>query len=78
MKTAISLPDELLSAADGLARKLGITRSKLFATAVADFVARHRGARVTERLDALYATEDSRLDNTMRGAQQRTLRRSEW
>jgi metal-responsive CopG/Arc/MetJ family transcriptional regulator len=35
MKTAISLPDELFESADALARRMGISRSKLFATAVA-------------------------------------------
>lgn len=78
MKTAISLPDDLFEAANTLARKLGMTRSGLFASAVADYVARHRTSRVTERLDAVYATEDSRLEDAMKNAQDRTLRRSEW
>ena len=66
MKTAISLPDELFTAADALARKLGVSRSRLVATALAEFVARHRNSRVTERLDAVYAVEDSREDAVVR------------
>jgi predicted transcriptional regulator len=78
MKTAISLPDEVFREADTLARKLGMTRSGLFATAMADYLARHRSSRVTERLNEIYATEDSRLDDGLKAAQDRTLRRSEW
>ena len=78
MKTAISLPDELFTAADALARKLGVSRSRLVATALAEFVARHRNSRVTERLDAVYAVEDSREDAVVRKAQKRVLRATEW
>jgi metal-responsive CopG/Arc/MetJ family transcriptional regulator len=78
MKTAISLPDDLFEAADNLARKLGMSRSRLFATAVAEYVARHRTARVTDRLDAVYATDDNRLDPAVDKAQRRAARRSDW
>ena len=78
MKTAISLPDDLFNAADSLARKLGITRSRLFASALAEFIAKHRTAKVTERLNAVYASEPSQLDETTRRAQRRIVGRSEW
>ena len=78
MKTAISIPDELFSSADSLARKLGISRSRLFATALAEYLAKHRTAKVTERLDAVYATEPSKLDKATRRAQRRIVARSEW
>lgn len=55
MKTAISLPDELFEAADALARELGVSRSELYATAVADYVARHTRDDLTRRIDAAYA-----------------------
>ncbi|WP_420442386.1 CopG family transcriptional regulator [Candidatus Palauibacter sp.] len=38
MKTAISLPDELLAPADSLAKQMRVSRSELYATAVAEFV----------------------------------------
>jgi len=34
MKTAISLPDELFKAAEFPARRLGVSRSRLYATAL--------------------------------------------
>lgn len=78
MKTAISLPDQLFTAADGLAKKLGMSRSRLYATALAEYVAKQRYDRVTERLNAVYATEESRLPDDLRHAQQRLLLRQEW
>lgn len=78
MKTAISLPDELFEAAEALAEKLEMSRSRLIAVALAEYVARHRAGRVTERLDAVYSAEDSRPDATVRAAAARTLRRADW
>ena len=78
MKTAISIPDELFSSADSLARKLGVSRSRLFATALAEYLAKHRTAKVTERLNAVYASEPSQLDKATWRAQRRIVARSEW
>jgi metal-responsive CopG/Arc/MetJ family transcriptional regulator len=78
MKTAVSLPDDLFTSADALARRLGMTRSGLFAAAVAEFVAKHRSSKVSERLDAVYAAEESRVDAATARAQRKVLRRSEW
>lgn len=78
MKTAISIPDSLFASADALARKLGMSRSRLYATALAEYVAKQRTSRVTERLNAVYATEESRLPDDIRRAQQRLLLRQEW
>jgi metal-responsive CopG/Arc/MetJ family transcriptional regulator len=78
MKTAISLPDHVFTAADALAKKLGVSRSRLYATALAEYVAKHRAARVTERLDAVYEARTSRLDAGLRRAQRRAMARSEW
>ena len=78
MKTAISIPDELFEAAEALAEKLEMSRSRLIAVALAEYVARHRAGRVTERLDAVYSAEDSRPDATVHAAAARTLRRADW
>jgi metal-responsive CopG/Arc/MetJ family transcriptional regulator len=78
MKTAVSLPDDLFASADALARRLGMSRSALVAAALAEFVAKHRASKITERLDAVYSTEESRLDAPTRRAQTRALRREDW
>jgi metal-responsive CopG/Arc/MetJ family transcriptional regulator len=37
MKAAVSLPDDLFAAADALASRLGVSRSRLIALALAEF-----------------------------------------
>lgn len=54
MKTAISLPDNLLRQAEEMASELSIPRSRLVALALEEFIRRHRQQAVTERLDAVY------------------------
>jgi metal-responsive CopG/Arc/MetJ family transcriptional regulator len=78
MKTAISLPDDLFAAAEALAQRLGVSRSRLFATALAEFVTKHQTRKVTERLDAVYAAEPSALDPGLRRAQRRRLPADSW
>jgi len=78
MKAAISLPDDVFAAADALAGRLGVTRSRLVALALAEFIAKHRSSKVTERLDAVYAAEESAVEQPVRRAQRRAIRRPEW
>ena len=78
MKTAISLPDDLFNAADDLASRLGVSRSELYATAVAEFLAKHTESEVTARLDRLYGEEPGGLDPVFRRAQRRSLGAESW
>jgi metal-responsive CopG/Arc/MetJ family transcriptional regulator len=78
MKVAISIPDDLFGSGEAVAKRLGMTRSRLYATALADFVAKHRTRKITAQLDAVYAVEDSRLDDTVRRLQARSLPRESW
>jgi metal-responsive CopG/Arc/MetJ family transcriptional regulator len=78
MKTAISLPDDLFEAAEALAKKLGTTRSGLVREALAEYVAKHRHAKITERLNAVYARDAKTIDPFVAEAARLTLMRSEW
>ena len=78
MKTAVSVPDPVFASADALARRLGISRSQLYATALAEYVAKFQATKVTERLDAVYVKEASRIDPRLSRAQRRALQRAEW
>ncbi len=78
MKVALSIPDDLFESAETLGKRLRVSRSRLYATALADFLAKHRGRKVTERLNAVYATEDSRLPSAVRRLQGRSLEREGW
>ena len=55
-----------------------MSRSGLFAAALAEFVAKHKGSKISERLDTVYAAEDSRLDAATSRAQRKVIRRAEW
>jgi metal-responsive CopG/Arc/MetJ family transcriptional regulator len=78
MKTAISLPDRLFSSADALARRLGMSRSQLYATALAEYLAKHQAAKVTERLNSVYGAESGGLDEALQRVQRLVIARTEW
>src|SRR4029453_9447873 len=78
MKPAISHPDDFFSAAEELLKRLGMSRSELYAKAVAMFVKGHKSTRVKETLDAIYTTEDSRLDPALVALQALSLPKEKW
>lgn len=78
MKAAISVPDPLFASADALARHLGVSRSHLYATALAEYVAKFQSSKVTERLDAVYSAQGSRLEPGLERAQRRSVKRAQW
>jgi predicted transcriptional regulator len=55
MKTAISIDDGLLHEADETARRMGVSRSRLFALAVGDFMERQRREKMLAQLNEVYA-----------------------
>jgi metal-responsive CopG/Arc/MetJ family transcriptional regulator len=50
MKTAISMPDDLFRRAEAAARRLRVSRSELYAKAIAEFLEGQQGKAITERL----------------------------
>ena len=78
MKIALSIPDELFETAETLSKRLGLSRSRLYATALADYVAKHRGRKTTDRLNAVYVDQSSRLDAPVRRAQRRSIGSGRW
>lgn len=78
MKTAISVPDRIFAEAEAVARRLGITRSELYAKAVAAFLLAHRRRNVTEALDRVYAHERARIDPVLARMQSASIPAEEW
>ena len=78
MKTAISIPDDVFTEADKLARELKQSRSQLYSRAVREYVARHSADSVTAALDAICAQEPIADAEFVRRAGRRALERSEW
>jgi len=79
MKTAISLDDDLLQAADEAARQMGLSRSRLFAVAISEFLQRQKKDRMLRQLNEVYAggmaPEEKRLLTQMKAKTRRVLER---
>jgi metal-responsive CopG/Arc/MetJ family transcriptional regulator len=80
MKTAISVPDPLFEAADRLAHRLGVSRSELYAKAMAAFLERHRQEGVTAALDRVYGAlaEGSQLPADLASLQELSVPTERW
>jgi metal-responsive CopG/Arc/MetJ family transcriptional regulator len=78
MKIALSIPDDLFESGETLSKRMGVTRSRLYATALAEFVAKHRDSNITARLNTVYGSEDSRLPRSLRHLQRRSLAKDAW
>ena len=77
MKTAVSIPDRVFESAEKLAARMGVSRSQLYATALASLVDRHREDLITSRLNEIYGPggEESSLAREAALLQSRSLRR---
>ena len=78
MKTAVSLPDDLFRLAEAAAHRLRVSRSQLYAKAIADFLARQQGSAITERLNDVYSRHPAKVDSGLHRAQLKSLDRDTW
>ncbi len=74
MKVAISVPDRVFEEAERMARRLRLSRSRVYSQAIEEFVKRHRGQSVREALDAVYGKQPSDMDAVLTDLQARALR----
>lgn len=73
MKTAISLPDPLFEAAERVAARLGLSRSELYARAIARFVREQSGDAITEAINRVVHNQASALDPVLARLQAASL-----
>jgi metal-responsive CopG/Arc/MetJ family transcriptional regulator len=78
MKTAISIPDSIFQAAEGLAHRLGISRSELYSKAIAEYMNSHKKHNITKILNEIYGEESSSLDEELDTMQMRSIPKEEW
>jgi len=78
MKTAISIPDQIFQAAEGLAHRLGKSRSQLYAEAVSEYMKSHKNHDVTKILNEIYTEESSTLDEELNSMQMQSVSKEEW
>lgn len=77
MKLAISVPDELFEAAERVAGRLKLSRSELYARALAAFLREHDGPAITRAIDRALAGAPSGVDPVLRRIQTLSLGRDE-
>ena len=78
MKTAVSVPDDLFRLAEAAARRLQVSRDKLYATAISEFLNRQQGGEVTERLNEVYSRRPARVDSALHRTQLKSLEKDSW
>ena len=78
MKTAISIPDPLFQVGEKLAKQLKISRSELYARALAYFAKEHGDDNITSALNEVYQDEDSSVDPVLWGMASASLPKEEW
>jgi len=69
MKTAISLPDDLFHKAERVAARLKVSRSELYARALAAYLREHDGDQVTRAIDRVLQGQPPLLDPVLARAQ---------
>ena len=77
-KVAVSIPDDEHRRADLLARRLGLSRSALYAAALREYVERHDPRAITEAVNRDIAAHGQPADEAWLAAGLEGLRSVEW
>ena len=78
MKTAISIPDEVFDVAEKLARRQGVSRSRLFSDALREYVARHAPDEITDAMNRVVADIGDSDADFAAAAARRVLTDEQW
>ncbi len=78
MKTAISIPDNIFHAAERYAKNHGVSRSKLYSQALAQFLKRNSEEEITRKLNEIYSHQPSVLNEAVAKLQFCSLEKEEW
>jgi predicted transcriptional regulator len=62
MKITISIPDDLFEKSEELAERLKVSHSQLYTRAIEEYAERNLSQSVREKLDEVYASQESELD----------------
>lgn len=74
VKTAISIQKSLFQQVDELARQLDVSRSKLFVTAVEEYLQRHENQELLKSINAAYKDLPDQEEQSYRNAMRRRHR----
>jgi metal-responsive CopG/Arc/MetJ family transcriptional regulator len=74
MKVAVSVPDQVFEEAERVSKRLRVSRSRLYAQALEEFVQKHQKKGVRAALDAVYEAEPSEIEAGLADLQAHALR----
>ena len=75
IKTAISIDKSLFAQANALARKLKVSRSRLFVIALEDFIQEQENRELLEKINAVYADGPDKSEQELRRKMRQSYRR---
>jgi len=78
MKTAISVSDEVFQLTEILAKKLKVSRSRVFAMGVKKLAEEYNDDEVTAKLNKFYETERAEIDPVIMKMAALSLPKDEW
>jgi len=80
VKTALSIDESLFARAEALAEELDVSRSKVFAMALEQFLHKHEGKKLLEQLNAVYteALSVDKKESSARRAKHRNIVEGTW
>jgi len=78
MKTAISINKKVYDDAENYSRSVGLSRSKLYSTAISEYIQNHAPNYVTEKYNEYYSNHDSSLDDDLKAAAYRLFDMEDW
>jgi metal-responsive CopG/Arc/MetJ family transcriptional regulator len=81
VKTAISLDEKLFNRVNKLAKKMHVSRSRLFTLAVDDYLKKQENEYLLAQLNKAYAETDDeeiKISNSMKSKQRKIVEQESW
>jgi len=78
MKTAIYIDQDLYEKAEKFSYAAEMSRSKLYCTAISEFLQNHNQDNITEKLNSYYANHESKLDDDLKAVTYRAFSKEDW
>ncbi|AFY35765.1 hypothetical protein [Calothrix sp. PCC 7507] len=75
IKTAISLPEGLFEEAEAVANEMEVSRSKLVAIALAEYIKRYQNKQLLEKINVTYADFPNEEEQAIQKSMRRQHRR---
>lgn len=72
------MPDDLFRQAEAAARRLRVSRSELYAKAIATFLKQQDTNTITERLNELYSHHPAKVDSRLHRTQLKSFPKDAW